>query len=130
MAAQWEIGLCYYYGRGVERDVAQATEWFKKAAAQGNPGAAQALQSGVAGFQAVREVMARFTNAGSAPRRHEVAHAFAGQVNEQFLGYRLQKCSQLLKEVDSAVPHHSLRNSMWVDFMLLYGLSDEDLALS
>jgi hypothetical protein len=128
VGAQFSMGSCYYHGQGVDRDVAQATEWFRKAAAQGNTGAAQALQSGVPG-QAVREEMARFTNAGSAPRRHEVAHEFAGQVNEQFIGPILQRCNQLLQEVASAVPHQSPRDGVWVIFMMQYGLSDEDLEL-
>ena len=35
--AEWNMGLCYYYGRGVDRDVAQAMAWFRKSAAQGIP---------------------------------------------------------------------------------------------
>jgi TPR repeat protein len=31
----WYMELCYYYGRGVNRDVPQAMDWFRKAAAQG-----------------------------------------------------------------------------------------------
>jgi TPR repeat protein len=26
--AQWYVGLCYYYGRGVDRDVARVMSWF------------------------------------------------------------------------------------------------------
>jgi hypothetical protein len=127
--AQWYIGLCYYYGRGVARDVAQAMSWFRKAAAQGSPRAAQAVQAGIPG-KGVRELIARFTNAGSAPTRHEVAHEFAGMVNKMFLGPMLQEYSRLLQEVDSAAPHQSVRDSVWVNFMLNYGLSEEDLALA
>ena len=33
--AQWNIGVCYYYGRGVDRNVAQAKVCIRKSAAQG-----------------------------------------------------------------------------------------------
>ena len=46
LIAQWYMGQCYYYGRGVDRDVAQATVWFRKSAAQGNPPAAQVVHPG------------------------------------------------------------------------------------
>jgi TPR repeat protein len=36
--AQWYMGQCYFYGRGVDRDVAQAKVWFRKSAAQGFTG--------------------------------------------------------------------------------------------
>jgi TPR repeat protein len=131
MGAQWAMGLCYYYGRGVDRDTAQATTWFRKAAAQRFPDAARAVQSGVPGHPAVREVLARFTNAGStAPLRHAAAHELAGFINERYLGLLLQAYSRVLQEDDSDVPHQSLRDSIWVDFMLFYGLSDEDLELA
>ncbi|MBR5084722.1 MAG: sel1 repeat family protein, partial [Prevotella sp.] len=32
--SQYNLGLCYQYGEGVEKDQAQAIEWFLKAAAQ------------------------------------------------------------------------------------------------
>ena len=35
--AQYNLGLCYFYGDGVEGDFAQAVEWFRKAAEQGLP---------------------------------------------------------------------------------------------
>ena len=34
-AAQYELGVCYHYGDGVEQDLTQAMDWFRKAAAQG-----------------------------------------------------------------------------------------------
>ena len=34
--AQTNLGLLYYYGRGVLRDYTKAREWFEKAAAQGD----------------------------------------------------------------------------------------------
>ena len=37
--AQANLGLCLFYGQGVERDVKQAIGWFVKAAEQGNAGA-------------------------------------------------------------------------------------------
>ena len=33
--AQYNLGLCYFYGDGVEEDFAQAAEWFRRAAEQG-----------------------------------------------------------------------------------------------
>ena len=33
--AQYNLGVCYEYGKGVPQDDAQAAEWFKKAAEQG-----------------------------------------------------------------------------------------------
>jgi TPR repeat protein len=71
---QWYIGVCYYYGRGVDRDVAQTMGWFRKAAAQGDAFAAEAVQTGIPAVEVVRGYIGRFTNAGSAPLRHEVAH--------------------------------------------------------
>jgi TPR repeat protein len=129
--AQRYMGLCYYYGRGVDRDVAQAMVCFRKAAAQGDPAVVAAVQSGVPGHPAVWEVLARFTNAGStAPQRHAAAHGFAGIVKEHFLGLYLQAYDQLLHEVDSAAPHQSVHDSLWLDFMLSFGLSAEELELA
>jgi hypothetical protein len=128
--AQWNIGVCYYYGRGVDRDVAQAKVWFRKAAAQGSSGAAEAMQTGVPGRQAFREEIARFMNAGSAPPRHAASHEFAKMIRENYLKFELQDCKDTLQESDSAAPHQSPRDSMWVDFMLSSGISDEDLELA
>jgi TPR repeat protein len=128
--AQWYIGLCYYYGRGVARDAAQAKVWFMKSAAQGNPAAVQAVQLGIPGEGGVREEIVRFTNADSAPPRHAVAHEFARMVYEDYVKPRLEVCNNALQEFGSVVPHQSLRDSIWVDFMLAFGLSDEDLELA
>jgi TPR repeat protein len=128
--AQWDLGLCYYYGRGVGRDVAQGMVWFRKSAAQGCVDAVVAVQTGIPG-EDVREVLARFTNAGSAPTRHAAAHEFVrNKVNALFLGPALQGINQMLQELDSAVPHQSVRDSLWVDFMMQTGISEEDLALA
>jgi TPR repeat protein len=130
MGAQFYIGVCYYYGRGVARDVAQAMAWIGKAAAKGYAEAAVALQTGIPGRQAAREDMARFTNAGSAPVRHEAAHQFPGNVNEYYLISELQQSNNVLQESDSGAPHQSPRDSVWVDFMVGFGLSDEELELA
>jgi hypothetical protein len=128
--AQWYMGQCYYYGRGVGRDVAQAMVWFRKAAAQGCADAVVAVQTGIPG-EDVREVLARFTNAGSAPTRHAAAHEFVrDMLNGQFREPTLRGCNRLLQEVNSAVPHQSVRDGLWVDFMMQTGISEEDLALA
>jgi hypothetical protein len=129
MCAQWYMGLCYYYGRGVDRDAAQAMVWFRKSAPQGNPEAVEALRMGIpgqAGFQT--DIIFRFTNADSAPPRHAVAHQFAEEIHERYLKVELQEFNDVLRESDSVVPHQSLRDSEWVEFMLGAGLSDEELA--
>ena len=41
--AQYEVGECYYYGKGVSRDYAEAVKWYRKAADQGNADAQQGL---------------------------------------------------------------------------------------
>jgi TPR repeat protein len=41
--AQNELGLIYYYGRGVDRDYSQAEDWFRKSADRGNESAKNAL---------------------------------------------------------------------------------------
>jgi TPR repeat protein len=129
-SAQWYIGVCYYYGRGVARDAAQAKVWFRKAAAQGNPPAAQAVeQAGIPG-EGMRQVIARFTNAGSAPPRHAAAHEFASLVHEDYLEANLKIRNDALQESDSGAPHQSVRDSLWVDFMMSSGISDEDLELA
>jgi hypothetical protein len=128
MTAQWYIGLCYYDGRGgVDRDVAMA--WFRKSAAQVNPTAAEALQSGIPG-QAFRKAIVRFTNAGFAPLRYALAHEFAEKIHEACLKPQLQACTDRLQEFDAVVPHHSLRGSVWVEVMLAVGLSEEDLEVA
>jgi TPR repeat protein len=73
--AQWNVGLCFYYGLGVDRDVAQAKLWFGKAAAQGYSSAVHAVQDGSPGL-GYREMIVDFTNAGPAAPRHAVAHEF------------------------------------------------------
>ena len=35
-AAQYNLGVCYHNGDGVEEDAKEAVKWFRKAAAQGN----------------------------------------------------------------------------------------------
>ena len=42
-AAEFNLGLCYMYGKGVEPDVDRAMDLFSKAAKQGNVNAASAL---------------------------------------------------------------------------------------
>lgn len=34
--AQCRLGICYYYGQGIEQDYTKAVYWFKKTAEQGN----------------------------------------------------------------------------------------------
>ena len=69
-------------------------------------------------------------NAGSAPPRHAASHEFAKMIRENYLKFELQDCKDTLQESDSAAPHQSPRDSIWVDFMLAAGLSDEDLELA
>jgi TPR repeat protein len=121
--AQWFLGVCYYYGRGVERDVARANVWFRKSAAQSDPDAVAALQLGVPGKSFAREAIVRFTNAGSSAPRYAASRAFAGEFNERYLKPVLQQYIGMLRESDSAAPHPSLRDSMWVDFMMSFGIS-------
>jgi TPR repeat protein len=129
--AQWFMGQCYYYGRGVEQDAAQARAWFRKAAAQGNPVAAHALQShgypGTSGFAAYD---CSFYECCSTPPRHKVAHEFAMLVHEFYHMPDLQECNEELQEFGSAVPHQSPRDSVWVGFMMNTGLSDEEVELA
>lgn len=33
--AQYILGLCYFYGNGVEKDLSEAVKWYRKAAVQG-----------------------------------------------------------------------------------------------
>jgi len=40
---QWQVGMMYYHGRGVDVDYAQALPWLEKAAAQDNPNAVGTL---------------------------------------------------------------------------------------
>ena len=35
-AAQFNLGICYDFGEGVEQDMQKAVEWYTKAAEQGN----------------------------------------------------------------------------------------------
>ena len=128
-ASQWNLGVCYYNGRSVDRDVAQAMSWFRRAAAQGKEAAAQVVQTGSLGAD-WREAMAAFTNADSAVTRHPAAHHFVGVFNDHFLLPHLQKCNTSLRESDTGVPHPSVRDSVWVQFMLATGVSDDDLELA
>jgi TPR repeat protein len=104
MESQWYLGVCYYYGRGVERDVAQAKAWITKSAAQGFHAAVLALQqAGIPGEESfARGAIVRFTNAGSAAPRYAAARKFAGQVTERFL-----------KPTFAVVQQHSPRVRHW-----------------
>ena len=44
-AAQYKLGVAYYFGRGVEKDDKQAVEWFRKAADQGHAEAQYKLRT-------------------------------------------------------------------------------------
>ena len=92
--------------------------------------AAYAVQSGIPGNQRFRELIVRFTNAGSAPPRHAVAQEFAKDVYDFYHIPDLEECNNALKESDSVVPHQSVRDGIWVDFMMNTGLSEEDLELA
>ena len=107
-------------GRGSERPRRKATLWLPTLYSR----------TGTPGHPDLRRMIVHFTNAGSTPPRHEVAHEFAGQVHEHFLGVMLQRYNGRLQEVDSAVPHQSMRDSMWVNFMIEFGISDEELELA
>ena len=39
MYAQNDLGVCYQFGQGVERDYYEAVKWYRKAAAQGHASA-------------------------------------------------------------------------------------------
>jgi hypothetical protein len=104
--------------------------WFRKAAAQGLPPAVRAVQLGTPGMGAYRDMMVRFTNAGSAPARHAAAHGFARMVHEDYLEPQLEMCKYTLKEFDSILPHQSLRDSTWVDFLLGTSISEEEIELA
>ncbi|GHV95058.1 hypothetical protein AGMMS50293_13780 [Spirochaetia bacterium] len=41
--AQFEFGICYDFGRGLEKDKSKAAQWYRKAAEQGNEAAQQRL---------------------------------------------------------------------------------------
>jgi TPR repeat protein len=41
--AQYTLGYMYYYGQGVQPDMERALQWIRKAAAQGDPRAIEAL---------------------------------------------------------------------------------------
>jgi TPR repeat protein len=129
---QWFIGLCYCYGRGVERDLARAKVWIRNSAAQGFLAAVLALQqAGILGEETfARGAIVRFTNAGSAAPRYAAARAFAGILNEAFLKAMLQGYSDMLRESVSGVPHPPPRDSLWVDFMMAAGISDDELELA
>lgn len=43
--AQYNLGLCYYNGEGVQQDYTQAVHWWRKAAEQGNARAQEALKT-------------------------------------------------------------------------------------
>jgi hypothetical protein len=75
-------------------------------------------------------MIVRFTNVGSAPLRHAAAHEFTNEVYEQYLESDLQIRNDVLQEFDPAGPHQSLRDSVWVDFMLAVGLSEEELEVA
>lgn len=42
--AQYSLGQCYHYGRGVEVNKQEAVKWYRKAAELGVPEAKEALQ--------------------------------------------------------------------------------------
>jgi hypothetical protein len=88
------------------------------------------VQLGIPGEGEFREEIVRFTNAGSAVVRHAAAHEFAGAVHEHYLESNLQLYNDTLQHFDSVVPNQSMRDSMWVAFMLSSGLSDEELELA
>lgn len=43
--AQFYLGECYYYGRGVEKSLTEAKKWYQEAAAQGYEQAQQMLDT-------------------------------------------------------------------------------------
>ena len=44
VSAQYDLGVCYYLGSGVKKDVIEASKWYKKAADQGHAGAKERLR--------------------------------------------------------------------------------------
>ena len=43
-AAQCYLGICYQTGQGVAQDYVEALRWYRRAAEQGNTGAAEAVK--------------------------------------------------------------------------------------
>ena len=41
---QYNLGWCYYYGKGVNQDYKEAVKWYTKSAEQGWPQAKEALE--------------------------------------------------------------------------------------
>ena len=43
--AQYSLGYCYYWGKGVEEDKKEALKWYRKAADQGHSDAKECLET-------------------------------------------------------------------------------------
>jgi hypothetical protein len=66
----------------------------------------------------------------SAARMDAVAREFAGDLNERFLEFDLKHYSDQLRESHSGVPHQSPRDSIWVEFMMALGISEDEIELA
>ena len=72
--AQYCLGGCYYYGKGIAKDIDEAIMWWSKAAEQGDEGAIEMLkQLGASGYSA--ELVEK-AEGGDVNAQYNLAHCY------------------------------------------------------
>lgn len=111
-AAQVKVGMAYDSGRGAEKDLAKALDWYRKAAAQGNGNAmlqiAYNYDAGTGVEKDIRMAVEWFQKAQSTPQRDAagfnlVRLSRAGLIKEKYVGIPVEG-GGMVTLVDESVP--------------------------
>lgn len=97
-AAQFKVGLSYYFGQGVPRDYLESLNWFKKAAGQGHPlaqyNAGYMHEKGEGTPQDYAEAARYYRQA--AERGNQLAQYTLGYMHEKGLGMNRDEVQALM----------------------------------
>ncbi len=98
--AQFNLGVMYYFGRGVRQDYKEAVRWYRLAAAQGHATAQYKLGSMYHYGQDVPRdfVQAHMWSSLAAAQGHELARKARGLLAEKMTAEELVKASLLARE--------------------------------
>jgi len=98
--AQFNLGVMYYFGRGVRQDYKEAVRWYRLAAAQGHASAQYKLGSMYHHGQDVPRdfVQAYMWSSLAAAQGHELARKARGLLAEKMTAEELVKASLLARE--------------------------------
>lgn len=114
--AQYELGACYYYGRGVDRSDAQAVHWLTQAAEQGLAAAQNHLG-------------ACYLNGEGVPQSNEQAVRLMTLAAEQGLAKAQDNLAKLYQEGRAGLEQSDEQALKWVKLAVAQGYANSQCTL-